>query len=83
MQLNKVLQAENDRLKEEVKELRDESINDFMFGWHLFEENQRLWEVLDGLACELVLYRLGYVHISNGSEQLLCLGLNYPGKETK
>jgi len=51
MQLNKVLQKENDRLKKEIDELRNDSLTDFMHIWKLIHENLRLWEVVEGMQC--------------------------------
>ena len=51
MQLNKVLQAENDRLKKDLKESRDSDITTFIWSWDMFQENKRLWEVVEGMTC--------------------------------
>lgn len=51
MQLNKVLQRENDRLKKELNELREEDMRWHVRWWYLRAENLRLWDLVDGLAC--------------------------------
>jgi len=56
MQLNKVLQRENDRLKEELKETREHDILTFVWSWDMFHENQRLWELVEGAKSDLDWY---------------------------
>lgn len=51
MKLNKVLQSENDRLREEVNELRTADMNWHVRWWYLWEENLRLWGLVEGLTC--------------------------------
>jgi len=57
MKLNKVLQAENARLKEDIEELRENDLVNFLMIWDLLEKKGLLWDAVEGLACDLfVLY---------------------------
>jgi len=78
MTLNKILQRENDRLKEDLEDLRDSDICTFIWSWDVFQENLRLWDGMTGLACDLRPRQCssGYVHTTDG-KHLLCEGLSY------
>lgn len=51
MQLNRVLQKENDRLKKEILDLRKDDMNWHVRWWKLWATNTLLWEFVNGLAC--------------------------------
>ena len=51
--MNKVLQRENDRLKEEIIELREDDMNWHVRWWRLWESNALLWELVEGMECKL------------------------------
>lgn len=53
MKLNKVLQAENTRLNEEVEELRGNDLVNFLMIWDLLENKGLLWDTVEGLVCDL------------------------------
>lgn len=88
MKLNKALQVENDRLKEEITELRELDIRNFVMIWDLIQEKILLWEEgLAGLACDLqLLYSFEDAGIESGyaitkTGKLYSPGLSYHNKE--
>lgn len=59
MKSNKELREENAELRKSCDELLESDICTFIWSWDMFQENQRLWEELEGLACDLfIIYNM-------------------------